>query len=799
MNHRIKISFRSLSKKPIYSLITFVGFTLSIAAGLIIYLWIYNEKSFDKFHPDFQRIYRVLTLSKEGDKVVKSPMCYRPVARTLKMDYPQIEFATYISYDSEDSPLHLETSNEKIEARGCYTNEDFFKIFSGFRFIEGSSEKAFNMPGNIVLSDVTAKRIFGNQPALGKIIITDKYSRDVFTVSGVIQIPEQSHINFGYILSENNKRNSVISNNWGDKGWVRVYIELQKDASIDKQFLDQISNQISRYSSITDKLLFQPLADIHLRSDYSDNWTDNKPGSLKYVWIFSCIAFLIIVMASLNYSALAIARASERSLEIGIRKINGGNRFSIFIQYLLESLIQISISSITAFLVALIFLPFFNGLSSERLTFNISSHLAANLFFLILLLGIIAGIYPAAYLSSFNPVVIFRRGSVTGSKRNFIKSLVIVQFTIALFFIMSAILFIKQSNYIHNIDLGLDDKNVIIIPTGLWYDNKDFKEELLRNPRIISVSASTYAPIDVGFKRGLSLSHQGSFDTLEVNYFFVDEDFAKTYKLNVIKGQFLQMTSDSYWKELEKRSNSKTIKNEEALSIPIVINETAEKLLGFDNTIGQRIGDNVIVGVVKDFHFRSLHHVIEPLVMSNNPEVITTLNVRILPEDKSETINYIKDIYKKHRENREFSYTFFDDLLEQTYLPETRLKNITIFFAVLAVIISILGILGMSVFLTYSKTKEIGIRRVAGARGYEILILLNKDFLKWLIMAFIIATPLAWYSMHLWLQNFIYKTDLSWWIFLIAATLVFGIALCIVNLHSWKAAMKNPVEAIRDE
>ena len=799
MTNYIKIALRNLIRKPVYSIITFTGFTLGIAASLLIYLWVYNELSYEKFHSDYHLIYRVLTLSKQGDQIIKSPMCYRPVPKTMKMDYPQIEYATYLSYDSEDSPLHMESGGEKIEERGCWTDEDFFKIFEGFRFIEGSSNSAFEKPDNIVLSEKTAKKIFGNHPALGKVLISDKFSKEVYTVSGVIRIPEQSHIDFGYILSEKNSRTSAYSNSWGDKGFVRVYIKLRKDAQIDDQFLSTISNHISRYSKITDKLMFQPLSDIHLYSDYQNDFYDKHHGSYKYVWIFSGLAFLIVLMASLNFSALSVARASERSVEIGIRKVTGGSRISIFRQFLTESVFQTFAATVIALFVVWFILPWFNRLSSQELTFNISPGLILNLFILTFLVGIIAGIYPSIYLSSFNPIGIFRGGSISGSKSNFIRVLVTVQFTIAIFFIISTSLFVKQLNYIHNKDLGIDDKNVVVIPTGLWYDNKEFKEELLRNPRILSASASTYAPIGVGFKEGLSLSHQGRIDTLQVNYYFVDEDFAKTYKLEVIKGQFLQMDYSGYWKEGEKAGKSRKEGKGYTVSMPIVINQTAEKLIGFDDPIGQRMGNNVIVGVVKDFHFRSLHFAIEPLIMSNNPEVIGTMNVRIAPGNTSETLNYIRDTYKKHREGREFSYTFFDDLLNEKYQAETRLKNITVAFAFLAIIISVLGILGMAVFSIDRRTKEIGIRRVAGAKSSEILILLNKEFIIWVIVAFVIASPVAWYTMNKWLQNFVYKTEFNWWLFLLSGIIAFGIALITVNWQSWRAATKNPVEALRYE
>ncbi len=756
MTNNIKIILRNHIKKPIYSIITFVGFTLSIAAGLLIYLWVFNELSYEKFHPDYPRIYRVLTLSKQGDKVVKSALCYTPVAETMKMDYSQIENAAYIGHNSEDSPLHLESGGDKIEARMSWTNDDFFQIFSGFRFIEGSPETAFDKPENIVISEKVAKKIFGQNQALGKKLISTKYSNEVYTVSGVIKIPVQSHLDLGFIVSSNNSRYSSFLNQWYSK--TNIYIKLRKDAKIDEQFLNSISNHLSRYTKYTDKLMFQPLADIHLYTDYETYNQDRDISNYKYVWIFSILAIFVILMASLNFSILSVARASERAVEIGIRKVNGGSRNSIFRQFMADSLFQTFFATILAIFLVQLILPIFNHLASKELILNISLRLIINLFILTFIVGVASGIYPSFYLSSFSPISIFRRGTISGSRSNFIKLLVTVQFTLAIFFIVATLIFIKQLNFIHNKDLGLDDKNVVVIPTGLWYDNKEFKQELLRNPNILNVSASVAAPIDFGWKYQFPLCHQGRIDSLEASLFWVDEDFAETYNLEIVKGQFLQMDYSNYWDELEKKSGKDG--KDYTVSLPIVINETAEKILGFDDPIGQRIGNNIIVGVAKDFHFRPLRYAISPLVMTNNPENIMTMNVRIAPGNTSESLNYIRDMYMKYRNDREFSYRFFDDLLNEKYQEETRLRNITIAFALLAIVISILGILGMSVFSIDCRTKEIGIRRVSGAKSSEILLLLNIEFIKWVLVAFIFAFPIAWYSMYKWLQNFVYKIKL---------------------------------------
>jgi putative ABC transport system permease protein len=799
MNFHLKTSLRGLRKKPLYSLITFVGFTFGIAAGLLIYLWIFNELSYDKFHMDYQRIYRVLTLSKQGDEIIKSAGCYRPLPATLKQDYPQIEYATYLSYSSEDAPLQGEQGGEKIEARSLWVNNDFFSIFNGFTFIEGMAFDAINVPSGIILSETVAKKLFGDEPALGKKVISDKYAKEVYTVGGVVRIPKQSHIDFGFLLPENNSGNSRFVNSWNDKGWVHVYIKLKNNAQIDDQFLSQISNHISHYSKLTDKLMFQPLADIHLYTDYETSFLDKNISSFRYVWIFSGLALLIILMASFNFSVLSVARASERSTEIGIKKVNGASRYDIIRQFMSESIIQTFAATILALMIIWLILPWFSNLSGKELTLNLSFRLIANLLLITFLTGVVAGIYPSLVLSSLKPTGILKGGNVTGSKTGFIRSLVAVQFSIAIFFIIATTLFVKQLNYIRTKDLGLNNKDVVVIPTGLWYDSKSFKDELLKNSNVQSVSASTYAPIDFGWKSTFALTKQGRTDSLNASLFWVDEDFAKTYQLEVVKGQFLQMDYSAYWKAGDKAGKNRKEGKEFAVSIPIVINQTAERILGFADPIGQRLGNNVIVGVVKDFHFRPLHYPIGPLVLTNNPENIMTMNVKIAPENRAETLKYIRDTYQKHRDQRGFSYSFFEDLLGEKYQDETRLKNITVAFSIMAIVISVLGILGMAVFAITRRTKEIGIRKVNGARTSEVIVMLNKDFVKWVAIAFVIATPIAWYAMHKWLENFAYKTELSWWIFALAGLLALGIALLTVSWQSWKAATRNPVEALRYE
>jgi len=748
---------------------------------------------------DCNRIYRVLTLSKHGNEIVKSAGSYRALPSTLKSDYPQIEYATFISYRSEDSPLQTGEESEKIEAREARVNNDFFSIFNGFVFTEGNLSDAVKTPKCIILSEKIAHKLFGKEPALGKTVIINKYGKEIYTVGGVLNIPEKSHIDFGYLRPSFSEDQEDFANDWVNSYWVRVYIKLKKDAKIDDAFLNKISNHISRYSTITDKLLFQPLTDIHLHSDYETSSYEPKTSNSKYVWIFSGLALLIILMATFNFSVLSVARASERSTEIGIKKANGAGKLSILKQFMGESIIQTIVAAIVAIVLIYFTLPVFNQLTGKEIQLTWTFQLVFNILLLSLLTGCIAGIYPSLFISSFNPIDILRGGSPSVSRKGFIRFLVVIQFSIAIFFTIATFIFGKQLNYTSNKDLGLTKNDVVVIPTGLWYGNRDFKNALQKNPNIESVTASSNAPVDVGWKSNITLEHEGIADSMEVERFFVDENFAKTYGLQITKGQFFQMNYDDFWREMEEMNKQKAEEKQYSFSFPVVINETAEKMLGFDNPIGERIGNELIVGVVKDFNFKTLYHPIGPLFLTNNPENISTISVKINPNNRVETLKFIRDTYRKFRDQRGFSYQFFDDIIDAKYQDETRLKNITLLFSILAITIAIMGILGMALFSIDRRTKEIGIRKVNGARISEVLVMLNRDFVKWIAIAFVIAAPIAWYAMHKWLENFAYKTSLSWWIFALAGLLALGIALLTVSFQSWKAATKNPVESLRYE
>ncbi|HPT02199.1 MAG TPA: ABC transporter permease [Bacteroidales bacterium] len=783
------------SPKLIYTLLSFAGFTVGITAGLLIYLWVFQELQYDKFHPDFQNIYRVLTLSKQNDAVRKSAASYRPLAGTLKRDYPQIEFAAYISYSSEDSPLKTGNSSSFIEARQASVNQDFFKVFRGFEFLEGNPDALYLIPDQIVISKKIKEKLFGKTPAIGKTIISEKYSKKIYTVGAVVDVPDNSSLQFDYLIPETGDN---YNNQWADSYWTRVYIKLAKNAVINDDFKHAIANQIQKYLPIKDKLLFQPLADIHLKSDFDDMLVGN-PGNIKYLWVLSLLGGFILFMAAFNFSMFSITSSSERSKEIGIRKVNGASRMQILFQFLKETFFQTFSAAALAMILLCLLLPAVNDMTGLSIRIILSFRLIISLIALTALLSLLAGLYPSTCLSALSPVKIIKGGADTGSKAGLIRTLVIVQVSFAAFFLIVTAFLIKQLEYVRTKDLGLQKENIVVIPTGLWYDSDTFKDELLKNTDIKAVSASAYAPVDFSWQVSLPLNSLGKSDSVRMSMIMADQDFAKTYDLKILKGEFIPTKYADYWAARKKKSKAGNDDADDEVSMPVVINETAEKTLGIPDIVGKRINEKLIVGVVKDFHFRPLNYPIEPVMIMNDPENIMTMNVSISPHNRQATIEYVRKVYKKYRDGREMSYMFFEDMLQDKYKAETRLRNITLGLGLAALIISLLGITGMVLFTVNRRIKEIGIRKVNGARTYDVLLLLNKDFIMWAFVSVIIATPVSWLSVHIWLRDFAYKTPISWWVFALTGICILIIILFTVSRQTWKAASRNPVEALRYE
>jgi len=790
----LKILWRNTWNRPVYSAIIFIGLVAGLTASMMIYLWIYDELSYEKFHADNNRIYRVLALKKEGDSYKKTPNLPIPLAESLRENFANIEDATFIKYGS-DTPLQV--GDNTFEVTPAYVDKHFFNVFTGFEFIEGDIDNVLSDPGSIILSEKTTHLLFGDTNALGQIVSSNKFYNIDYKVAGVVKVPSRSHIDFGFLTLLRNDKflNRTFMNNWQRSGWTSVYFKLNKDAITTDNFIATVSNHMAENTGKPAKLIFQPITNIHLFSDYS--WfLDKNIGEYKYVLIFSGLALIIVIMASLNFTVLTTARASERFTEIAYRKVSGSSKKQLFFQFLLESSIPSLVALLVALVIAWYLIPWFNELTGKSIFFSISWKFILSLIAITLGVNLLSSLYPAVYITSFNPVLIFKGGSPAGSKSGFIKFLVITQFAITTGLLIFTLTNNRQMKFVENKELGIDKENIVVVPIGLWYDISAFKSELLQNPDILSVTASSKAPAD--FYNQIPFYYEGiqSQDSIYATLFWVDSDFAETYGLEIVQGNFLTTTYDDYW----TRANSTKSDLAHLYSRPVVINETARNMMGIDDPIGLRFNqDFVVVGVVKDFHFRPLHNKINPMVMMYNPENIMTLNVKINPENKGEALAYLKETYMNFREERGYSYSFFEDEIDKQYQSEKQLEEMLVYFSVLGIIISMLGLFGMASFSTNRRIKEIGIRKINGAKTWDLLVLLNTDYLKWVLLSLFIGIPIGYYLVVKWLENFSYRTSISMWLIITCVLFTITIALLSVNWLCLKVARKNPVEALRYE
>ena len=794
MKHVLRIFIRNQKNCLGITVVSLFGLLVGIVISLLAFLWVKDELSFDRFHSNSGSIFRVLSVEQNGGQEVKYPYTLIPVAKTLMHDYPEVDKATFLKFESRTP---LEADNQAVDVLPVYTNEFFFDLFDGYHFVEGNSKDAFATEGSVVLNETVAKKLFGNEPAIGKTVTVTNEDQS-YIVEGVVRIPEQTHLNFGMItlmrfhpFLEDNFRD-----NWDRSEISTVYAKLSPKANC-KIFEEKISKHLAHYKTTETRLRLQSLTDIHLHTDYKSALYDRNIGNIKYVWIFSGLAIFILVMSVLNFLVLFVVSSATRVKEVGIKKVNGASRIYLALQFIFESVFQVVIVLIVALFVVQVLLPFFNNCTGKSIVFHFSIEGLFFIFLSIILSGVIAGLYPAIFQTSSNVIHAFKSKTVINSKNKFIRTLVVIQFAIAIIFLTSSFIFIQQQDYIKNKDLGLDQQNVLVIDAGYVWDMKSIKNELLKNPNVLAVTASVSAPIDFVSKGKITVPE--SLDSIKASFLWVDESFAKTYHLNLLDGDFLQADDSSpsweYQKEIEARNRGEKYLE----SIPVVINQAACKLLGLQNPIGQRLNNYVVKGVVADFNYESLYQAIGPLIMMKEPRISNTLSVRFAPENSSQTVQWICDTYQSMRKTSFVSYRFFDDMITEKYKNEVILKNLSILLSALAVFISSLGILALSFFLTDKRTKEIGIRKVNGAKISEVMTMLNRDFVKWVAIAFVIATPISWYVMNKWLENFAYKTNLSWWIFALAGLLALGIALLTVSWQSWKAATRNPVEALRYE
>jgi putative ABC transport system permease protein len=529
---------------------------------------------------------------------------------------------------------------------------------------------------------------------------------------------------------------------------------------------------------------FQSLKDIHLNTDFT-YWNDHNPGNPHYVYLFSILAILIVLMGTFNFMTISTAQAAKRTKEVAVRKVNGGNQNELMGQFYFETLIHVCIAMLLALVLTHFFLSFLNSFTHKEMTLNFSTKFWIMAGLSLVCVCLVAGSYSALYLSSYSPVMIFKRGNSTGRKTGFIRLMVVVQFVISISLIICTLVVFRQLSYITNKDLGIDRENIITTRCGLWYNVETFKQEVMRNPNVLSVSMSFFTPESFSFEmKNVTWEGKITQDTVQMNMAMIDGDFAKTYGLQVVSGELLKTSNDDFW-------NNK--------GGGAMINETAARMMGMDNPVGKTINNQRIVAVVRDFHFRSLKEPVLPLIMTYSMEAVVNINFKLAPGNQQSTISFIKETYERMRPGTTFEYRYFKDQIAELYQTENQLGVLFLIFTFLSLIIACLGILGLTAISTEQRTKEIGLRKIAGASVTSIMLLLNKNYATWIAIAFIIAVPPTAILMNHWLQVFAYHIPLSWWIFLLAGLITLTIAIATISWLCFKAARQNPVNLLRDE
>jgi putative ABC transport system permease protein len=806
----IKIALRNLLKYKSFSIINIMGLAVGVAGCILIMLFVLSELSYDRYHKKADRIYRVGLDAIVGSNEVAGAVTPPVMAETLVRDFPEVIAATRIYQIGMGSDRTVRY-NEKTfkEERWCAVDSNFFEVFT-FTFVHGNPGEALNKPNTVVITRSMANKYFGNEDPLEKFISADN---DNYLVTGVIEdMPQNSHFHFDFLSSfctyEASRRTEWLNNNLftyflvekgisrenlAEKvnGMVKTYVGPELETALGIPF-EKAFGDNGYY-----KFFIQPLLEIHLFSDY--DYELEPGGNITYVYLFSIIAFGILILACINFMNLSTARSVNRSKEVGIRKTLGSSFQQLVKQFISETILLSLLAVIIALILVMLLLPYFNILSDKNLTIDLlgQAWIIPVLILLPVIVGTIAGIYPAFVLSSFNPVSVLKANNYISPKGGKIlrSGLVVFQFSVSIVLIVGTMVVYNQLEYIQNKNLGFNKEQILVlsIPREFGTMTNSFKEELLGSASIIKASKSSNV-----FGEGFSATayrREGSLGN--ENHILwrlrTDTDFADTYILTMAAGRYFSR---------EFRSDSSAV----------VLNEAAAKTLGFEgDAVGKRIlrigsdADNPVyhdvIGVVKDFHFQSLHTEIRPLLFEMYGENATGryLSVKLASGNISRSLADTEKIWKGFMPNQEFEYEFFDKRFGKLYDAEVRTGKIFTTFTVLAIFIACLGLFGLAAFTAEQKTKEIGIRKTLGATVPGIIFLLSIQFLKWILIAAFIAVPIAYYLMYSWLQNFMYRVDISFSTFIFAGVLIVIIAFITISRQAIKAATANPADSLHYE
>jgi putative ABC transport system permease protein len=802
-----KIAFRNLWNNKGFSAINIIGLAIGLATCLLMLFYVNDELSYDQFNKKASRIYRVDGDIKFGGNHFVLAVAPDPMGAVLKKDFPQVE--QYVRFRGYGGLLVKKGAQNISEDKVIYVDSTLFDVFT-LPMIQGDPKTALAEPNSVVITETTAKKYFNSTDVVGKSLVVNDTTN--FKITGVIKdVPSQSHFNFDFFVSlssnDESRQNNWVSNNFN------TYIVLKKGADpkkLEAQFpsvvLKYVGPQVKQLMNIDmddfkksgnfDTYHLMPLTDIHLHSNKTAELGINS--SIEYVYIFSFIAILILLIACVNFMNLSTARSSNRAKEVGVRKVLGSLKKSLVVQFLTESVLISFIALILAIVIAWLLLPYFNQLSGKQLGSVVFSNpwLFPALIVLMLVVGVIAGSYPAFFLSSFKPVEVLKGKLSKGFKGNWLRSgLVIFQFFISISLIVGTIVIYNQLKFIRSKDVGFNRDQVLVIKNtyALGNNAKVFKDEVLQIAGVQNATMTGFLPTS-DWRSDSPLFPDATLDqktAVSAQIWSVDENYIPTLAMKMIKGR-------NFSKDFPTDSSG------------VIINESAAKLLGFKDPVNKtlyylnnfRNNKDItayhIIGVLKNFNFNSLREEVTPLALMYHQQN-GSVAFRINTADITALIAKIENRWKLMAADQPFAYSFMDDDFNKTYKSEQQTGRIFISFAIFAIFIACLGLFGLVTYAAEQRTREIGIRKVLGASVSGIVGMLSKDFLKLIIIAMLIAFPVAWFGMNKWLQSFAYRISITWWVFAIAAGMALLIALLTVCLQAIKAAIANPVKNLRTE
>ena len=783
----VTIAFRYLRRYKVYSLITISGLALGLAAFLLISIWVLHEISFDRFHENASSIFRVSEKRHFPDHVSHNFRTPGPLAEQIKEKFPEVRESVRIAMTGERVVRYED--RVYYEDKIITVDPGFFSLFT-FPFIEGDKESALDHPNSMAITQSAAKKYFGSKNPIGKVLKMD--NRLDFIVTGIIKdVPSNSHLKFDMVVPfEVVEKLGWITDDW-EFSMALTYVRLEESADY-RGFERKIADLVKNYDQDTNiELFLKPLTRIYLFTNY------DKPegqGRIQYIYMFSLLGALILIIACINFMNLATARSDYRSREIGMRKGIGASKSHIIRQFLVEAIFIAFLSLLLAPLLIQFVLPGFNKIADER--FTLADFLNPGMILVVLgvtlITGAVSGSYPALFLSSFQPIKVLKKNSASGQRGSFLrKILVLVQMSISLMLLISSFVIYSQIDYLKNKDLGFSKEQVVSIPLGIANEENSkiyerYKTELVRTSRIENVSAAFTHPTSFGTQaKDVVFEGRRLDEEMPINITSVDFDFIETLKIKVLKGRSF---SEDYGAE---KGN-------------LIINERLEAILGGESALNRRLEiggayEGNIVGVVKDFHLESVSNAsIGPLILFLNPR-INYIFVRFNPENIPSTLNLIETAWMKVAPHLPFTYNFLDAEFDQLYKDVENLGIILKYFTIIAGFIACLGLFALSSFATERRTKEIGIRKVLGSSVSNILYLLGKDFLMLILLANLCAWPVSWLLMSKWLQNFPYRMDLSWTTFVLSGLLALLVTLITVSFQTLRASLSNPVNSLRNE